>query len=327
MNMNEQIINQIVDIIKNKQSFLIAAHVFPDGDSLGSVLALGTFLKEKLGKTVDMAQDGTVPPHYRFLPNQDQIKSKGQIGKKYDVVIVLECPDPKRVGNVLDDLDKGYTLLNIDHHQDNEIYGTVNLLDAKAAAVGELVFAIIQKLDETKLSKEIATCLYTAILTDTGGFTYSNTTGQTLRISADLLDHGADGWKIAKEVYHTKPLSLTQLMGKMMSSIATANHGKIAYAYVSKKMFKETGCEPGDTEGFIIPVRAVAGAEVAMLFQETNDGNVKLSIRSSGKQNVAVMAQKLGGGGHKMAAGAMIEGTLSSVMEPTLQKVSQWMES
>lgn len=325
--MSEQIIHQIADIIKNKKSFLITAHVFPDGDSLGSVLALGTYLKEKLGKTVDMVQDGSVPPHYRFLPNQEQIKSKNQIAKKYDVVIVLECPDPKRMGNVLDDLDKGYELLNIDHHQDNEMYGTVNLLDLQAAAVGEVVYAIIQKIDGTKLSKEIATCLYTAILTDTGGFIYSNTTGRTLRISADLLDHGAEAWKIAKEVYHTKPLSLTQLMGKMMSSIATANHGKIAYGFVSKKMFQETGCEPGDTEGFITPVRAVAGAEIAMLFQETNDGNVKLSIRSSGKQDVAAMAKKLGGGGHKMAAGTMMEGDLASVMEPIIEKVSQWMES
>jgi phosphoesterase RecJ-like protein len=320
------ILNKIIDILKTNESFLITAHIFPDGDSLGSMLALGMFLKQTLNKQVDMVQDGNIPPVYDFLPGIEQLKSNQQLKSRYDVVICCECPDVSRIGNSLQHIQPGYELINIDHHKDNQVYGTVNWVEPKAAALSELIYEIMMTIDPASITRDIATCLYTAIFTDTGGFHYSNTSGDTLRISGALLEQGVNGWDIARRVYHTRSLPMTHLLGLMMANIQTINQGKLSYAFISREMFEKSGATPTDTEGFIIPVRAVEGIEIAILFQETMDGRVKISFRSLGHLDVAELAKKFGGGGHKMAAGAILDGHLDQVLNPTLEKVIRWME-
>ncbi len=325
--MTNQILNKIVDIIENNNSFLITSHVYPDGDSLGTMLGLGIFLKEKLGKQVDMVQDGQIPGVYKFLPQWNAIKNQDQLQEKYQVLIALECPSPSRMGTVMQNVQPGYVVVNIDHHKDNQLYGDINWLDAEASAVGELIYEIIYKINPDALTPEIATCLFAAMFTDTGGFHYSNTTGKTLRYSADLLDRGVNGWEIARKVYHTRPYNMTRLLGKMMAGIHIVHQGKIAYGIITREMFQECGCEPNDTEGFINPIRAVEGIEIGILFQETLDGKTKASFRSMGRYDVAELAQKFNGGGHKMAAGALMEGPIPVVTESVLENVIQWMES
>jgi phosphoesterase RecJ-like protein len=325
--MTNPISNKIIEILKEKNSFLITAHVYPDGDSLGTMLALGFFLKEKLGKQVDMAQDGQVPEIYQFLPRWQEIKDKNQLQNRYDVLIALECPSPERMGTVLEKVRPGHLVINIDHHKDNQLYGDINWLNAKASAVGELIYEIIYEIDSEALTPEMAVCLYTAMFTDTGGFHYSNTTGNTLRYCADLLDRKVNGWEIARKVYHTSPYNKTRLLGKMMAGIRVIHHGKVAYGCITRQMFAEYGCSPNDTEGFVNPVRAVEGIEIGILFQETLDGKTKASFRSVGQYDVAELAKKFGGGGHAMAAGATIEGPISVVTESVLENVVQWMES
>ncbi len=320
------LIQKIVKLIHDSQNILVTGHIYPDGDSLGCMLSLTRFLR-KMGKTVQCVQDGTIPPAYRFLPGVTDIISPEQVGKPVDLVIACECPSLERMGKALTHVEQGYRMINIDHHKDNQLYGDVCWLDANAAALAELVYEIMISINPEGIDYETALCLYTGLLTDTGGFHYSNTTGKTLRISADLLEKGVDGWDVARRVYHTRPLNLTRLMGDMMANIRTVGDGKVAYAALPWELFNKYQCEPAETEGFITPVRAVEGIDIAILFQETKDEKTKISFRSMGKYDVSMLAREFGGGGHSMAAGALVNKPLCEIVDSTIQKVIQWMES
>lgn len=320
----KKVINQIVELIKNQSTFLLASHVHPDGDSLGSLLGLGTYLSKYLSKNVDIVVDNGIPRQYSFLPNQHLIKKKTELAKHYPVIIVIECPDKLRLGNVLKDIEAPDIWVNIDHHEKNTHFGNINYIDTNASACGEQIYKLLIQFDKNAIDKDIATCLYTAILTDTGKFTYRNTKAETHRIVAHLLSIGIDHSEIAQKIYNNQSLQLLKLLGKMLDTVQCTLDNKVVYGYISKEMFLETNTTPYQTEGFVDYLQRIGDVEVFLLFQEMAEENrVKVSFRARNSIDVDKIASVFGGGGHKKAAGCQIQGKLSDVIPAVLNEVEK----
>lgn len=324
VNKFREVQDKIIQIFKDKNSFLILSHIFPDGDSLGSALGLGLFIAEILKKKVDVGIDGPVPRQYRFLPGQHLLKLQDKLATQYDVTIVIECPDKLRCGTVAEKVKQTGITINIDHHETNLRFADINYVDISACAVGEQIYQLLKQVSRQSITKEIATCFYTAIVTDTGRFSYTNTTPQALQIAADLVSLGVNPFEIAQSVYERRSIELTHLLTKMLQTIIVLDNAPVAYGYISQPMFRETGTSPRETEGFIDNLRALENIEVAILFQDPGNGNIKVSFRSKGKIDVAELAAEVaGGGGHKAAAGCTIVGELVPVIDKVISLVKQ----
>ncbi|MCX7919152.1 MAG: DHHA1 domain-containing protein [bacterium] len=312
----ESVQDTIVQVFKEKQSFLILSHIYPDGDSLGSSLGLGLFLAEGMNKQVDIGIDGAIPRQYQFLPGQYLLKQHDNLRTEYETTVVLECPDKSRCGSVAENVRRFGLTINIDHHDTNVNFADLNYVDIAASAVGEQIYYLLTKLDRNKISREVAICLYTAIVTDTGRFSYTNTTPAALMIVAELLTLGVSPFDINQKIYENRSLALTQLLIRMLGTIKLVDGSPVAIGYISQPMLQETGTSPRDTEGFVDYLRALENIEVAILFQDPGNGKIKVSFRSKGKVDVARLAAELaGGGGHKAAAGCTIPGTLDQVID------------
>jgi phosphoesterase RecJ-like protein len=319
-----EIQDKIVRVLQEKNSFLILSHIYPDGDSLGSALGLGLFLSKVLEKQVDVGIDGPVPRQYQFLPGQHLLKLQDNLNHEYDATIVLECPDKSRCGTVADKVKRCGVSINIDHHETNVHFAELNYVDTSASAVGEQIYQIIAQLGKHHISKDIAVCIYTAIVTDTGRFSYTNTTPLALNIVAELLKRGVNPFLINRAIYENRSLGLTRLLTKMLQTIVVLETSPVAYGYISQPMLNETGSSPRETEGFIDYIRAIENIEVAILFQEPGNGKIKVSFRSKGNIDVAALAAEVaGGGGHKAAAGCSIDGQLEPVINQVIAFIKQ----
>jgi len=304
------------EIIKNAKNILLTTHLNPDGDGIGTGLALmRKFIK--MGKKVDFINRDKMPSIYEFLPNSSKIKNMKNISGVWDAVILLECPDFGRNGNIIDYKKQAKTLINIDHHPDNDMYGDLRIVDSKAAAVGLQVYEIMKRL-KWEIDKDIASCIYTAIITDTGSFRYSNTTPEVHMVAAELLRAGADPEYIAFEVYATTKAS-TALLMKMLTSLKI--QGKIGWSRLTQRMFRDTGAAESDTDNFINSIRSIKEVEIAILFKETARDRVKASLRSRNGHDVNKIAQKFGGGGHKHAAGCVIKSPIDTAEKLLLAEV------
>lgn len=300
--------------IRSASKIAIACHVNPDGDALGSMLGLGlaieTGFPEK--QVTFFAQDG-VPFIYRFLPGSNRVLTNSE-PLDLDLAIVVDSGDIARVGdNVRQLLTAAPRILDIDHHIGEGSFGSVRLLDNRAAATAEIVFDLLNELDLI-IDRDIATCLFTGVITDTGSFRFMNVTPRTLRVAASLIESGASPALIAEQVFDNRPFAATRLMGLALSTLSCTADGRVAWATISREAFECAGASDEDTEGFINPIRAVRGAEVALLFREVEPGRVRISLRSVDGVDVARIAAKFGGGGHRMAAGCTINGALDDAV-------------
>ncbi|MFP4465625.1 MAG: DHH family phosphoesterase [Candidatus Goldiibacteriota bacterium] len=315
---NKQAVD-ILNAIKRSEKILLTTHVNPDGDGLGSGLALACKLL-KMGKKVDFINADPMPHIYDFLPYSSMVKTRKKVRGHYDLVIFLECPDAERNGYIIDYLKQTECVINIDHHLGNVFYGDINAVDPKAAAVG---VQLVEFMDIVgwKINSDMAKCLYTAIITDTGSFNYSNTTPKVHRIAGKLIEAGARPVDISAEVYSTT-VSSTKLLQKMLDNMKV--EGKIAYSVITRRMLSNTKALESDADNFINSIRAIKGVEVAMLFKEREANKIKVSFRSKNGIDVNMIAAELNGGGHKYASGCMVEKPLNESVKEVLAQVRKY---
>jgi phosphoesterase RecJ-like protein len=297
------VLSQVVELIENKQRFGITTHIKPDGDGVGSSLGLCWLLKS-LGKSAEVIVRGEVPPAYRSLPGADGIRNIDRIDKGYDAIFVIECSDLERPG--IAGLDEEFTV-NIDHHATSAHFGTINWIDSTASAVGEMIYNLCKAIGG-RVTKEIAECVYMALVTDTGSFHFSNTTERTLKVASELIKAGVKPASISEAVYNNYPWSRIELMRQVLGTVKRDESGKVAYMRQTLKMREAARAVDGDNNGFVnIPLSA-RDILAAVYMREVGEKQYRVSLRSKGDINVAKVAEKYGGGGHRNAAGLRIEG-------------------
>ncbi len=304
---------KVAEILKSKSSFLIVTHRHPDGDAIGSSLALYNVLKE-LGKTA-FVEIPTQPAYiYDFLDDYSNIELTSN-SKDVEVIIALDSASMDRCG--LDpEYAKNKLLINIDHHKTNPLYGDINIVEPEAAAVGCIIWEIIKQGD-LPLSKKTAEYLYLSILTDTGSFRYSSTSPKTFMVAADLLEKGVEPWYIASNVYEREKPETYKLLSLVLDTLEFHYDGKLALEYVTIDMFKKTNTSADNTESFVNYARSIRGVEVGVFLREDEPNVFKISIRSKGNIDVSEVAVQFEGGGHKNAAG----GTVRAPLEEAKRKI------
>ncbi|MGC8502114.1 DHH family phosphoesterase [Desulfurella sp.] len=316
--MSENILEKIGYYLKNYNDFLIVGHKDPDGDAIGSSLALYKALTE-YGKRAIVANTSKISDLYFFL---DDVKNIVQLqnNEKVQVIITVDSADFERTN-----LDKSYVkdkiLINIDHHPTNTHYGTINFVVPQAAAVGCLIYQIL-KFNNMPINLKTAEYLYLSILTDTGSFRYSSTSANAFRIASDLIDLGVKPWKIAYNIYESKKLTTLKLMGLALNTIDTYYNDKLAVMRINQEMYRSTNTNADDTEGFVNIARSVRGCEVGALLREDKPNYIKVSLRSKDAVDVSTIALLFRGGGHKNAAGFEINGTIEEVKETLIRAFS-----
>ncbi|HEV7645576.1 MAG TPA: bifunctional oligoribonuclease/PAP phosphatase NrnA [Pyrinomonadaceae bacterium] len=296
-------LGQVVELIESKKFFGITTHARPDGDGIGSSLGL-YWLLQSLGKEAEIIFRDEIPVSYRELPGSDKIRTIGKTDKTYDAVFVIECSDALRPG--IEGLGEQF-IVNIDHHATCELFGDVNWIDSTASAVGEMIYNLCKAIGG-KISKEIADCVYMALVADTGSFHYSNTTERTFKVASELVRIGVKPHKISEAIYNSYPWSHVALMNKVLATVKRDESGRLAILRQDLKMVEETGAVDGDNNGFVnIPLTAKEVLAVVYM-KEVRPETYRVSLRSKGDINVAKVAEKFGGGGHKNAAGCRVTG-------------------
>ena len=296
-------LSQVVELIENKSKFAITTHIKPDGDGVGSSLGL-CWLLRSLGKTAEVIVHGEVPPAYRSLPGADEIRDVKEIDGKYDAVFVIECSDVSRPG--IAGLHDQFTV-NIDHHATSEHFGTINWIDSTASAVGEMIYNLCKAIGG-RITKEIAECVYMALVTDTGSFHFPNTSDRTLKVASELIKAGARPAQIGEAVYNNYPWSRIELMRQVLGTVKRDASGRIAMLRQTIEMKEVSGAIDGDNNGFVNIPLAAKDVQAAIYMREVGEDQYRVSLRSKGDINVAKVAEGFGGGGHKNAAGLRIEG-------------------
>lgn len=315
------IMNNILSEIKKSSKIGITFHVSPDGDSLGSSLALLNGLKS-IGKDVYISCIDDMPEVYSFLPFSQYIKnSTGEVLEGTKCFIVLDCGDKKRISTSnINFTSRNYSIINIDHHLSNELYGDLNYVDVNASSVGEIIYQMLNLLD-VEITKEIAACIYTSIITDSGSFKYSNTTSVTHTIAGDLINTGIDFSEIHRIVFENKKFEDLKLLGKALNSMELIDNS-ICAMYVTKEMLNSLnlGCNI-DTSYLISAAMQAESAETAVLFKECDEG-IKISLRSKSKTDVRKVAEKFGGGGHTRASGILLKNyTLDEAKNAVIKEI------
>ncbi len=312
-NKDISMIDKIIEILKERDNFLIVSHKSPDGDTIGANFALTASLL-KLGKDVVSFCDNNLPFEYQFLLD-DRIpfitETELILNRKFEVMIMVDCSDSGRLSMFQEFRSNSEILINIDHHRTNDNFGNINLVYPNYSSTGEIVFEIL-KNGKFYVDKYIATAIYTAILTDTGSFRYSNTNPTTFKVASELLEYGINCWEIAEKVYENKPYKRILLLRDALNSLSLSDNKKVAIMTLHKNIMDKYDATGEDTDGFVNIGRSIAGVEISILIREEKNG-CKLSFRSRGNLDVAEIAKRLNGGGHKNAAGAFIEKTADEV--------------
>ena len=314
---------QVAELLRSQNSFLVLTHYRPDGDAVGSQLAL-TILLRNLGKQVEAWNDDEVPGKFRFLPQSNRITRPPAEPKDFDVVIAIDTSTWQRVGSAAQRIGTRKHFVNIDHHVSNENFAEINWIVPAAPASGQIAFDLIKR-GGFKLTREIATCLFAAISTDTGSFSYGSTTAESLRVAAELVDTGINVGEICRHVYESYPYARLMLLQQALAQLQLSDRNRVAYTWVTTEMFEESGAKREDTEGLIDYARAIDGVLVALLFEETTEpGKTRISLRSKHpKLDVNSIARRFGGGGHREAAGARISGEPREIEGKVLAAVSE----
>jgi bifunctional oligoribonuclease and PAP phosphatase NrnA len=307
-------LEQVLDNIKKRSEFLLTSHARPDGDAVGSLLALSGIL-HKMGKTAEIVMSDSVPVIYKPLPYSDTIIHAAEVNGRYEAAILLECDSVQRTR--LQGLEQHF-LINIDHHVTAKPFADINWIDPCACATAEMVYRL-GKAAGVRITPDIATCLYTAVLTDTGSFCYSPTNAHTFELARQLAEHGADPARVAQNVYFSNPTSKMRLLGAALSKLH--REGPITWMTVTREDMDKCGALEEDCEGLVNYALGIAGVEVAMFFRELSNHRVRVSMRSKGAVNVSSIAEKFGGGGHQCASGFSVEGPLEAAIDRVLESL------
>jgi bifunctional oligoribonuclease and PAP phosphatase NrnA len=297
-------LSQVVELIEAKRRFAITSHIRPDGDSLGSSLGLYWLLRA-LDKDVEVLMRDDVPHAYQQLPGAKDVRVTPSVKPAYHAVFVIECSDITRPGLI--DLDKQF-VVNIDHHSTTALFGNINWIDSTASAVGEMIYNLC-KATGVRVTKEIAECVYTALITDTGSFHYSNTTERTFKVASELVRTGVKPAKTAEAVFASYPWSRIELMGSVMSTARRDETGRVACLRQSLEMQQQAKASDEDADGFVNYPLTVGEVEAVAMLKECEPGMYRTSLRSKGDVNVAKVAEQFGGGGHRNAAGCTLQGS------------------
>ncbi len=300
-------VREVVEELRRRSSFVMVSHVKPDGDTLGSGLALGIALKQ-LGKNVAYYQQDSVPRNLRFLPDAALVTNQLPAWRDDDTLYVFcDMSDPGRAGDLVAEIPRE-NRLDIDHHLGNALFGKLNLVLETECSTGSVVMRILRELG-VEIDWRAATCILTAVMTDTGGFMHSNTTPEVLDLAAELMRFGADKERITREIFGNKRVAATKLLGRIIDVMRFAHDGRYCYSYVDDAMLAETGADGEDTEDTVNVLLGQEGVVAAALFKAI-EGELRVSLRSSGEINVQAAAGSLGGGGHFRASGLTYHGTL-----------------
>jgi bifunctional oligoribonuclease and PAP phosphatase NrnA len=313
-------IDAVLNSITKANRLLLTSHARPDGDAIGGLLALWMILRQ-MDKHADMALSDRVPYIYRGLPCASQIRHWNRVESDYDAVILLECDGLARTG--LEGLENRF-LINIDHHTSGRAFAEVNWIDCSACAVAELVYQLAGAAG-IAITPEMATCLYTAVLSDTGSFCYKRTDARTFELARELVCRGADPVLIAQDVYFSNPAAKMVVLGAALANLQ--HDGRIAWLWVSQNDMDRTHAAEEDCEGIVNYAIAIAGIEVAVFLRELRDQRVRLSLRSKGRVNVATIAERFGGGGHENASGCTLEGPMTVATEQILKHLRAEIET
>jgi len=319
-------IKRAVELLKKHKTYVITSHTNPEGDALGSELALAALLK-KLGKNAIIINEDDVPVSYQFLPGEEAIK-KFRYGPKrqvfFDCLIFIDCSDARRTGEVYRINTGSKPVLNIDHHISNEKFGDVNWVEPHASSCAEMVYRLYKKM-RVPLTSEAALCLYTGMMSDTGSFRYSNTRSSTHKAVAELLACGVDTVQVYKNVYENIPFEDMKLLLKLLPGIHREMDGKIVWFQIPHNLLRNKKLTFDLTEELLSFARAIKGIEVCVLFKENLGvvNEVRINLRSQGKADVNKIASLFGGGGHRTASGATIHGQIDSVRKRVLAKIRE----
>src|SRR5262245_855198 len=307
----------VAEVLKNierHKDFVLTSHARPDGDAVGSALACYQILKS-LGKNADVVLSDGVPRLYRPLPYADRVVKTSQVNGNYQAAIILECDSLQRTR--LQGLERPF-LLNIDHHVSGRPFAHVNWIDPNACATAEMIYQLACA-SGVKITPDIATCLYTAVFTDTGSFCFAGTGERTFALAQELVRAGANPARIAQSVYFSSPVSKMRLLGAALTNLQ--REGRLAWMWVSREDMDRCQAVEEDCEGLVNYALGIAGVEVAAFFRELPEGRYRVSLRSKGAVNVSIIAAALNGGGHECASGCSIDGPLAKAAELILGRL------
>lgn len=318
---------ELFRLIKTKDRFIVTCHVHPDGDAVGSLLAMAFVLK-RLGKQVELVCSAGVPSVYLFLEGSELIKEERTPSFTPEVLISVDCAEKDRCALALETWQiPGLTVINIDHHITNTNFGNLNLVNPQAAATGEVLYGLFKAAD-IPLDRAIATALYTAVATDTGFFRYSNTSAFTLELASLLVkEYGVEPAKVAEQVHEQKSFNSIRLLGEVLCTLNIGVGGKVAWMVLDQSMLSQFRVENEETESFVNYARSIEGVEIGILFKELRPNEIKLSWRSSIAVDVSKLAAYFGGGGHARAAGCTINGPVDQVVKDVLKYVAGYYEA
>ncbi len=319
----------ILDLLEKSENVLLATHTKPDGDALGSLIALGLSLIAKK-KRVTLYNESATPAVYRFLRKVDLVTDRIGPIERYDTAVILDCSDLGRVGSQATAIGGIPTVINIDHHVTNNHFGDFQLIDTAASSTAEIVYGLIREL-KTPVTPTIAYAIYTGILTDTGSFRFQNTTEAAFAICTEMIRAGVEPHRVASNVYGTYTLGRVRLLNMVLDSIEVSENGKLSLMAITQSMLQKTGTHPSDVTGLIDYARQIEDVKVAVLIQETFNFDVpslhgerqynnrfQVSLRSNGSVDVSAIATMFGGGGHASAAGFSIESRFRDLKEHIL---------
>ena len=317
----------LLNLFNRYHDFALSTHINPDGDAIGSELGLYCFLT-RLGKSVKMFNTDAVPGNYKFLPNWERIEDIHTL-RTYqpEVLIVLDASTLERIGKTLaKSLLPTHKLVNIDHHATAEAFGDINLIMPSASSTSEIVYKLI-KSHQTPIDKSCALCLYTGLMFDTGCFRYSNTTAETHRIAAELIEVGEFAPdEVYRNVYEQLPVAKIRLSSEILRTLRVTDDGKIASVYATQAMFRKTRATADAVEGIVNQIQAIAGVEVALCVSEMTDRTAKVSLRSQGHVDVSQLAAEFEGGGHARAAGCRVVMPYLSAINTLVQTAQRYID-
>lgn len=313
------IMDQIIHQLKNSRHVFIATHANPDGDAIGSLMAMGLALND-LGKKTTIYTEDAIPAVYRYLLGVKKISHSLAEPPPHDTALILDCGNLRRIGAAAAVVRSIPTLINVDHHPTNTRFGDLQLIDPSACATAEIVYYLIKALG-VPLTKAMATSIYTGILTDTGSFRFQNTNRSAFMICEEMVGLGVDPYLIAQYVYGTYSLGRLKLINLALDSIEISENGKLSLMVVTQDMLTSSGTHPCDADGLITYARSIENVQVAVLIQERSDSNQQppgtpayhVSLRSNGMVDVGAMAGAFGGGGHFSAAGFSVKSALNDL--------------
>ncbi|MBN1900768.1 bifunctional oligoribonuclease/PAP phosphatase NrnA [Candidatus Sumerlaeota bacterium] len=315
-----KVIRKIGDILKSGRIFFVGGHVRPDGDCIGSLLAF-YFLLKNMGKQARLYTAGPIPEYFRLFPGADKIETSFDKNYPSDVCIFVDCGSRDRV--IEGERPPGI-FVNIDHHKSNDEFADVNYVDPEATAVGEQIYHIITAMRET-VTPDIASSIYLSLLSDTGGFRFSNTDNVTFSVAAEMVKHGADPARIAEMVFENRTPESITIKGKALSDLHYECEGRLVWSEILQDTYKQFG-EENEPESLVGELRGVSGVEISILFHEIQEGGMRAGLRSRGALDVSEIAFQMGGGGHANASGCYVKGNYAALRDRLVSFAVEYLE-